>query len=490
MKKNLFLRLCLTMTVVLSFLSCRQDILPEQETYNNSGAFQLTSKRISLNEAKHKAKLLPAVKQVETNFKTQSKSNLQGKTVNYANGVSIDTDDVIYIENGTGFHSYTFNIKHENVSADAPVENLVLSPLADGTYRELLLTYNLTSQEKQMLENSISIDTHGKVTITELAQGTYNNGGTLAKSNMSCEWMEEIVWQSCSEGKHDGSNAGACFFNANPDKGTPPKSFVMVTQRCTALPVDTSLGDDGTGGGSGPQNGPGGLGSGDPEPEVPTMPNLPIKSAPCQNVKNQFAKEAYKNKVATINKNYNFNLKYETGFKENKDGSFVDLAPSGKNALTIPFSVNTKGYTHVHNNDRGTGKYNEEGLEKIEVKIKMFSPADVDVLMGMADFNKSPENFADLYGTMLSSDGTFVIKFTGTATDIKTGFDSEYWRLKFKKYFEENDKRNPETNFLLFMKNEMQVKGISLYKVKSDGKVFEQKLNTGQTKAESFECGI
>lgn len=488
MKKNLFLRLCLMMAVVLSTYSCQQDILHEQETYNNTSAFQLTSKRISLDESQHKAKLLPELKKAEAEFNAFSKTNAQGKTVNYGNGVSIDTNDVIYIENGTGFHSYTFNIKHDNAAADAPVENLVLSPLADGTYRELLLTYNLTLQEKQLLESGISVETHGKISITELAQGTYSNSGILSKTNMSCEWREEPSYSACSSNEH--FNGEALVSQGGPCKATTPSQlYTVVTYKCTALPVDTSLGESGEGGGSGPQNGPGGLGSGNPDPEIPTMPNVPIKSAPCQNVKNQFAKEAYKNKVATINKNYNFNLKYETGFKENKDGSFVDLAPSGKNALTIPFGVNTKGYTHVHNNDRGTGKYNEEGLEVIEAKVRMFSPADVDVLMGMADFNKSPENFADLYGTMLSSDGTFVIKFTGTASDIKTGFDTSAWRKKYEDYFTENKDINIETNFLLFMKNKMQVKGISLYKVKSDGKVYEYKLNTAQTKAEPFECG-
>ena len=201
-------------------------------------------------------------------------------------------------------------------------------------------------------------------------------------------------------------------------------------------------------------------------------------------------KEAYKNKVATINKPYNFNLKKETGFKEDKNGNFVDLPPSGKDALTITYDEDTRGYTHVHINDRGKGTYTPEGLEEIDIKIRMFSPADVNVLMGMADFNKSPENFADLYGTMLSSDGTFVIKFTGTAADIKTGFGGKNWRLKFQNYFEENmDTNDNPTLFLKFLKDKMQVKGISLYKVQSDGKVYEYKLNTAQTKAEPFECG-
>ena len=275
MKKNLFLRLCLTIVVGLSFNSCRQDILPELETYHNTSTFQLTSKRISLDEAQHRAKLLPQLEKAESEFKSKTKSSAFGKTVNYGNGISIDTDDVIYIENGTGFHSYTFNIQHENAPEDAPVQNLVLSPLADGTYRELLLSYNLNLQEKQMLANRIPIDTHGKVTITELAQGTYSNGGIMSKTNMSCEWVEETQWNSCSSGAHNGSNANQCEFVSNPQNGTPPTAYVIVAQRCTALPANTGLGDNGEGGGSGPPNGPGGLGGGDPEPEVPTIPNLP-----------------------------------------------------------------------------------------------------------------------------------------------------------------------------------------------------------------------
>ncbi|MFN4363307.1 hypothetical protein [Chryseobacterium hispalense] len=85
--------------------------------------------------------------------------NAQTKTVNYGNGISIDTDDVTYIENGPGYHTYTFNIKRENAPADTPVENLVLSPLTDGTYRELLFSYNLSLHEKQILMNGGFVDT-------------------------------------------------------------------------------------------------------------------------------------------------------------------------------------------------------------------------------------------------------------------------------------------------------------------------------------------
>jgi hypothetical protein len=487
MKRN-FLRLCL-MLGLLSLNSCRQDIFPEQETYHNTSAFQLTSKRISLNEAKHKAKLVPEIDKVETGMTGHSKNNVQAKTVNYGNGVSIDTDDVIYLEKEPDYYTYTFRINRENASANAPIENLVLSPLPDGTWKEVLVTYYLTPQERENMLSGIAVDLDGKVTRETLQNGTYSSA-IVMQDVMTCHLEVSTYYTRC--GESDDHHNGELTGTAGPCRSeTPSVLVVSLVKKCTvALPVDTGLGEDGEGGGSGPQNGPGGLSNNPPE-ETTTAPNLPpkINQADCKKVKDQFAKEAYKNKVATINKSYNFNLKYETGFKENKDGNFVDLPPSGKNALTIPININTKGYTHVHNNDRGTGKYTPDNLEVINIKIRMFSPADVDALMEMADFNKSPENFADLYGTMLSSDGTYVIKFTGTADDIKTGFGTKTWRTTYEEFFLEKDKIDNETKFLLFMKNKMQVKGISLYKVKSDGKVYEYKLNTDQTKAEPFECG-
>ncbi|WP_332453613.1 hypothetical protein, partial [Chryseobacterium aquaticum] len=144
MKKNLLLRLYLIMIALLSLPSCQQDILQEQETYHNTSAFQLTSKRISLNEAKHKANLTTELEKAKKTLKTFSKNNVQGKIVNYGNGFSVDTDNVTYIENGPNFHTYTFNLTRDNALPADPVENLVLVPMTDGTYKELLVTYNLT----------------------------------------------------------------------------------------------------------------------------------------------------------------------------------------------------------------------------------------------------------------------------------------------------------------------------------------------------------
>lgn len=153
MKKNLFLRLCLILAVTLSAYSCRTDHFPEAEkNISNSSKFQLTSKRVSLNESKHKSILVLELEKAKTAFKN-SKSLVNGRLINYGNGVSIDTESVIYIENGPNFHTYTFNIKRENAPADAPLENLLLVPFANGTYKEFLVTYHLTPQEKENISN-------------------------------------------------------------------------------------------------------------------------------------------------------------------------------------------------------------------------------------------------------------------------------------------------------------------------------------------------
>jgi len=144
------------LTVFLSLFSCRNDLLPEQDMISNSSSkFQLTSKRISLSESKHKVKLLPELEKVKLGFQAK---NSAGKVVQYGNGVSINTDDVIYIENGPDYHTYTFRIDRQNAPADAPIENLVLTPLPDGSYKELLVSYNLTIQEKQSLALGKVID--------------------------------------------------------------------------------------------------------------------------------------------------------------------------------------------------------------------------------------------------------------------------------------------------------------------------------------------
>ncbi|WP_294287200.1 hypothetical protein, partial [uncultured Chryseobacterium sp.] len=120
MKRNYFIML---LALALILFSCQTENMTDEPVSVDTGnKFQLTSRRISLNDSKHKLKLTPELSKAET-FLKFLKPDVSGKTVSYGNGVSIDTDDVIYIENGLNYHTYTFHIKRENAPENAPLEN-------------------------------------------------------------------------------------------------------------------------------------------------------------------------------------------------------------------------------------------------------------------------------------------------------------------------------------------------------------------------------
>lgn len=494
--------------------SCRNDFLQEHQANHEIRNQGLTHKMIALSQSKHKDRLSRQLSEIKTELNKTNFKNALGKIVNYGDSITINTEHVIYIENGN-YHTYTFNIQRSNSSPSDAVENLLLSQLSDGTYKEFLVTYSLTQQEKENISNGIySYSNNAKV--VELASGTFNGNNQLTR--MNCGWTTETIWVSCSQHVHDQSNWqdwGSCTASTPPSVYTITKYSCVEEQDETIAPTDPGSSGGGGGGGGAPctdcppptdpvecvqvPNNPqspstivdeNGCAIG-----TPTLPNIAIapRNSPCGKVKSQFAKEKYKKKKDSIDKHEYYKKTHETGFREQKNGDLVDLPQSGSNALSLTYTANTIGYTHVHLDDITTGETNELGQEKVKKKIRIHSPADVAVLMGMASFSATSGTFGDLYGTMLSRNGTYVIKFTGTASDINTSFSDtpaniKKWRDKFATYFKENDGRTNETNFLLFLRDEMQANGISLFKVKNNGSVYEVKLNETGKKAISEKC--
>lgn len=140
---------------------------------------------------------------------------------------------------------------------------------------------------------------------------------------------------------------------------------------------------------------------------------------------------------------------------------------------------------HTHLNDYETGKTNSEGDPKINQPIRMFSPADVNTLMSLAQ-TRTTGDYGNLYGMMVSSYGNYTIKFTGTSSDIKTGFDTPQWRNSYLAFMK-NEKGTLEAKFLRFMKEKMNINGVELYKVKNDGKIQKKALNSNN-KVTSTDC--
>ncbi|QQV02322.1 MULTISPECIES: hypothetical protein [Chryseobacterium] len=499
MKKKLFLRLCLMFLVGVSAFSCRtEEFHNEEEAHGNTG-LRLTSRRISLNESKHKTQLLTEIDKAENTLKSFTKMNVHGKVVNYGNGVSIDTDHVIYIENGPNYHTYTFHITRDNAPADAPLENLLLSPLPDGTYREILITYTLTEAEKAKLQAGLFVDTRGKTEVTRLENGTFNGSSQLARQ--VCTTSSYSYWEACSGNQHhDGSNYESCPIYQGLEKGTPPIFYTIVTTTCLEqnemiiTPVDP------------PNNGGGSSGGGSGEtaptpattppcttPSVPTnpqpgftdengciigIPTQPIvkPQTPCSKIKAKFEDTKFKEKYNELNKPENFDLDHEKAFimryppiGTNIPPSYfqVDMPPcSTNNEDTVMPSSNAglAGLMHTHTNTTCSGNY----------PIKVPSPVDIKYLLNtlLSQANQYTGSYSNAYSITITSEGSYMLMYTGTNYPGSLNYDAvkqlkEDYKTIYNKLMRDDKFTQPniEREFVKFMKEKINKPGLEVYKV-------------------------
>ncbi len=425
MRRKIILRLSVLIVFLSLLYSCRNDMLPEKEIFENSSQFQLTSRRMSLAESKHRLKLMPEISEAQTLLRS-SQYNVSGKTVNAGSGVTINTNDVIYIENGPNYHTYTFNIVRENASIDAPVENLVLTPLPDGTYKGLLFRYNFTQQEKQNIMEGIPVDTKGKTTITEAGTNI-----TLSKVQ-ECSYVQETIWQDCSQHIHNQSNISD-WVNCTAE--IKPQVYTIGYWSCSS---GGGGGNEGGSGNTGSDDGTGGGNAGNdncitevfqnpldpvavynPCPiGVPTSPNIPNLSNPCEKTKSMLNRPNVQAGITTVKAQAKQTLTNpktgEIGFKEKKDGTVVPADIS--TAHQVVFNNVTDGYGGYHNHT-ATG-------------IHMVSPPDItDALFGFAAAQSISDGVGNAYLGMIAAEAcsscpdgvkyiNYVIRFAGTGAEL------------------------------------------------------------------------
>lgn len=181
----------------------------------------------------------------------------------------------------------------------------------------------------------------------------------------SCTTQSYIVANMCSEGLHwpweGGCQAsGKAYFS------------IYTSINCDQEMIDPNWG----GGGFGDLGGGGGS-------------STDVDTDPCLKIKSNLTDANYKLKYDELNKTSNFTEKQEKGFYETKDGWFIGLEQAGSTStsdgLKVPIADDVKGYTHIHLNDYEDGTFDEEGRPRIRQPIRMFSPADVNTLMELAN---------------------------------------------------------------------------------------------------------
>jgi hypothetical protein len=208
---------------------------------------------------------------------------------------------------------------------------------------------------------------------------------------------------------------------------------------------------------------------------------------PCEKLKEQNTPDfkANRNLLET-----NLNMKGETGFVEKHNGSFEYKDQSSTNEDSNSLSLGNptsdmKGFMHTHVNDFT----DSDGNTRIGFKI--FSPADViyfNQMVAIAHQNGIP--LENIYAVMVSGSGTYQIRFTGSAYQIKTTYANTkvQYNEMYKDYFIKNKDRSNEMNFLKFIDEQMYVKGVTLIKMNSDGTNTKKTLNFAKDDVDDTNC--
>lgn len=206
---------------------------------------------------------------------------------------------------------------------------------------------------------------------------------------------------------------------------------------------------------------------------------------PCDNLKKQTTDVNFKKNISFLEANTG--LKNETGYAQKKDGSFYPLQNgSDGDSMKFPIHSDDVGYMHTHLKPYESSEFDPDGNPLIKSPIQMFSPGDVQqfiLLLMNAGKNNIP--LIDIYGTMVSDSGTYMLKYVGVYNGINTGlnFDNAL-NESYKKYF--RTYTNKEKAFLLFMKEKIGI-DIELYKLKDDGTIEKKVLNSAK-KVDTNPC--
>mgnify|MGYP005998970147 CR=1 FL=1 len=122
----------------------------------------------------------------------------------------------------------------------------------------------------------------------------------------------------------------------------------------------------------------------------------------------------------------------------------------------------------------------------------MFSDSDTFKFLELvknAQTNNIP--IKNVYSVMVSSYGTYTLRFTGNPNDIDlTKFDTPRKKYKYRLLYEKKFKKhgNKERAYLHFLKEALNLRGLHFHEVKRDGEEVKKLTLKPNGKVNSEDC--
>ena len=270
---------------------------------------------------------------------------------------TVNTDFAKYIENRDGtYHSYTFPVSRE--IDNGLLENLLVTLQNDGSYKILLISYDVTEDQKNELLIGNVIDLKGKVTFTKINNNLLNLFSRT--ETISCF---EIYFSYCSEGNHPNG-----MINGVPC----PAQSISSRRLCGFSGSPTNSGNESgndsdnenndnhnnAGGSGGPASNNDNDNNDEDEEQIITVPVVPkefIDDDPCESLKDDSQNSDFLDKMADLNTK-STTLNKEAGYiqKQNSTNTGSDYDYHEEDVIkkeiiwTIPAGTTITGMYHTH----------------------------------------------------------------------------------------------------------------------------------------------
>ncbi len=220
---------------------------------------------------------------------------------------------------------------------------------------------------------------------------------------------------------------------------------------------------------------------------------------PCEENRKLLENPAFNSRFRALSNKTN--LKEESGFSLNNNNQIIDLnvnPNSGGHELQLPSGPQVRGSVHVHLDPFETGKVDALGQEQIIRPIKIFSPRDVLTFLQLVkntDNSNIIANPEDAFSGLVTSNNNYFLRFSGNVSEINSvnlNPSRQEIRVLDNKFVSLVNKLGLEKGFLNFLRNEFNLRGIKLFKVKRSDlnniKLQERSLNSNGRRVEKRDC--